>query len=159
MNEGNEGSLVAELRGLAADAADRAGVELVDLSLRGAGQRRVLRVDIDRPGPSGVGLEDCQRVSQLLGEVLDDSERITFGYVLEVSSPGVDRPIRSVEDIRRNTGRRVLVDTAEPVEGGRRFRGVLLGGDEGHLRVDDERRGEVRLPLSLVVKARQDVDF
>jgi ribosome maturation factor RimP len=148
------------LREMASRIAADAGLELVDLVLRGAGRQRVLRVDIDRSGVEGVNLEDCQRVSRALGEALDaEAELLPSAYVLEVSSPGADRPIRSPDDFRRNVGRRVVVTVTDPVLGSRLHHGRLLGCEAGqvHLMDDDER--ELRFPLDAVVSARQDLEF
>jgi ribosome maturation factor RimP len=98
-------------------------------------------------------------VSREIETVLDDIDLIPESYELQVSSPGTDRPIRTDDDVRRNSGRRVLVDTSAPVEGEVRFRGVLVGleSDSLRLRLDDGR--VVALPRTLVAVARQDVDF
>lgn len=138
--------------------ADR-GLELVEIAIKGATGRQVLRLDIDRAGTRGVGLADCQRVSQLLGEVLDGADLIHGRYVLEVSSPGLDRPIRSADDIRRNTGRRVVV-TSRGEDGERLLHhGRLLGCHDGQLRLEGDDEDEVRIPLERVVSARQEVAF
>jgi ribosome maturation factor RimP len=150
----------AELRRLTEPILAGEGLELVDFALKGSPGRQVLRLDIDRPGVRGVDLADCQRVSRALGEVLDEAEPISGGYLLEVSSPGIDRPIRSADDIRRNTGRRVLVVARDADGASREHRGTLLGSEEGHIRLQEaEGQNEVRIPLDSVLGARQDVDF
>jgi len=160
VDQGRHASLLEALTGLAAGTAEEAGLELVDLTLRGSSRRRTLRVDIDRPGPRGVDLEDCRRVSELLGAAIDTAEGLIEGsYVLEVSSPGVDRPIRSADDIRRNTGRRVVVTVREPANGRRSFRGLLAGERNGAMILEDEGRNEIEIPLENVETARQDVEF
>lgn len=160
MVEGRHATLLEGLRRLAGRAAEEAGVELVDFALRGSSRRRTLRVDIDRAGPRGVDLDDCKRVSELLGAAIDDEEDLIEGsYVLEVSSPGVDRPIRSPEEIRRNTGRRVVVTTREPAGDRRTVRGLLAGQRDGALIVEDEERNEIEIPLENVETARQEVEF
>ena len=103
-------------------------------------------------------LEDCERVSGALEAALDESGVVDDAYVLEVSSPGLDRPIRTDDDIRRNTGRAVVVETREPVDGRRSFRGVLLGADGDALRLREE-EGETLLPRALIVKAHQEIGF
>jgi ribosome maturation factor RimP len=146
-----------ELTGIASRVAEEAGVELVEVVLRGSGNRRRLRVDIDKEGPRGVDLDDCQKVSKALGAALDEADPIGGSYVLEVSSPGANRPISSPDDIRRNTGRRIVVTTEEPDEGKRSFRGLLLGEANGCLRLADEGNGEIDIPLGKVQIARQDI--
>jgi ribosome maturation factor RimP len=151
--------LLQRLHRLAGRVAEKCGLEVVELELRGSGRRRLLRIDVDRPGPSGVGLEDCRRVSEAIGGELESDDLIPGSYVLEVSSPGVDRPIRSADDIRRNTGRRIVIETAEPIDGERQFRGVLLGAEHDELRVQSEGGNEVRIALRHVAHAKQDVGF
>jgi len=151
--------LLEAIRGLALRVASDVGVELVDVALRGSSTNRALRVDIDRAGPRGVNLEDCQCVSAALGAELEARELLDSRYVLEVSSPGLDRPIRSDADFRRNTGRRVEVVTRGPQLGRTRFTGVLLGRSEGSVRIADDELGEVRLPLEEVASTRQEVGF
>jgi ribosome maturation factor RimP len=160
VDHGRHASLLEGLRRLAARVVEEAGVELVDLALRGSSRRRTLRVDIDRAGPRGVNLDDCKRVSEALGAAIEEEDELIDGsYVLEVSSPGVDRPIRSPEDIRRNTGRRVVVTTREADEGGRSIRGLLAGQRNGVLILEDEARNEIEIPLENVETTRQDVEF
>ena len=152
--------LVGDVHDVAAAVARAAGLELVDISIRGNSGRRLLRVDVDRCGPRGVDLEDCQRVSRALGDALDESDLISTHYTLEVSSPGIDRPIRTADDIRRNTGRRIRVDTIEPdAEGRREFRGILIGGEGGCLRLEEQAGQQVTIALDQVQLARQDVDI
>jgi len=157
---GRHERLLAELRRLADGTARLLGVEVVDLTLRGPVRRRVLRVDIDRPGPDGVGLEDCGRLSDALGRAIEEGDVIPGSYVLEVSSPGVDRPIESDDDVRRNRGRRV--DVVEVVDDGareRRVSGVLQGRDEVELTVVDDDGRTIRIPRSRVRGVRQHVGF
>ena len=151
--------LVDALREVAQRVADETGLEVVELSLRGSSRRRLLRVDIDRPGPQGVDIADCKRISDLLGEALESDELLEDSFVLEVSSPGLDRPIRSPEDFRRNTGRRIVLRTNESIGDKREFKGVLRGleGEKIHLRDDDA--GEVAIGVDQVESARQAVEF
>lgn len=151
--------LLRTLHDLADGVVSGVGLELVELSLRGPSTNRALRIDVDRPGAQGVTLEDCQRVSAALGQALDAADVIDSRFVLEVSSPGVDRPIRTEADFRRNTGRRVLLTTREPVGGRRRFVGPLLGWDDGMVRILDDDDGEVSVPAGHVESARQDLGF
>jgi ribosome maturation factor RimP len=148
-----------ELRRLAEPILAERGLELVEVVLKGTPGHQLVRLDIDRPGATGVDLTDCQRVSQTLGEALEGVELIPGGYVLEVSSPGVDRPIRSADDFRRNTGRRVVVTTSDADGARRSHHGTLLGCENGELRLEGEDRREIRIPLNGVVAARQEVAF
>jgi ribosome maturation factor RimP len=157
--EGRHEQLLENLRALARGVVAECGLELVELTLHGPTRRRVLRVDIDRPGPQGVNLEDCKRVSEALGSALEREDPFEDRYVLEVSSPGLDRPIRSDDDIRRNVGRRVVVTTREPLAGRNRFHGLLTGARDGRLTIEEDDRSEVAIPLEIVESARQEVAF
>ena len=160
MDEGRHAALLDDLRRLAARTIEEGGMELVDLALRGSSRRRLLRIDIDRPGPRGVDLEDCKRASKLLGAAIDaEGDLIEGSYLLEVSSPGIDRPIRSSDDVRRNTGRRIVVTTREVAEERRSIRGLLKGRRDGVLLLEDENRNEIEIPMENVETARQDVEF
>ena len=148
-----------ELRRLAEPIMAETALELVEVVLKGSPGHQLVRLNIDRPGAGGVDLTDCQRVSRTLGEVLDGVELLPGGYVLEVSSPGADRPIRLADDFRRNTGRRIVV-TPSDADGARRsHHGTLLGCENGELRLEGEDRKEIRIPLNGVVTARQEVAF
>jgi ribosome maturation factor RimP len=147
-----------EIRELALPWVRDLGLEIVDAVFRRSGRRWHLRIDIDRPGPDGVRLEDCARVSGAVDRALEEAGIVENAYVLEVSSPGLDRPIRTDDDVRRNTGRSVVVETREPIDGRRRFQGVLLGADRDSLRLR-EGEGETRVPRSRIVKAHQEIGF
>ena len=151
--------LLGRLRELASEVAASQGLELVELNLHGPSSNRALRVDIDRAGPAGVNLDDCQRVSAALGAALDAADVIDARYVLQVSSPGLDRPLRTVDDFRRTTGRRLAVVTRVPTQGRTSFRGVLVGSSHESLRIVDDEVGEVALSLRDVESARQDAGF
>jgi len=105
------------------------GYELVEVELGRHGGGAVLRLYIDRDG--GVTLDDCTAASQLLGPVLDVKDFIDGRYALEVSSPGIDRPVRKPTDFVRFAGERVKLRTHEPVNGRKRFCGVMQGFQDG----------------------------
>ena len=151
--------VVEAIRRLAEEAARPLGLEIVEATFHRAAGGGSLRVTIDSPGPPGVGIQDCQRFSGALERLLDERDPIEAAYVLEVSSPGLDRPIETDDDVRRNSGRRVEVETSVPVEGSRSFRGVLLGlaGDGLLVRLDGG--PEVAIPRPLVTRARQEMEL
>ncbi len=155
----NHAQALEAIGGIASRLASELGLEVVDVVLREAGRRSYLRVDVDRAGPRGVGIDECRRVSEALGAALDEAEVMEHSYTLEVSSPGLDRPIRTEDDIRRNTGRRVVAETTDPVAGRRSFRGVLLGLDSGEFRLREEDGMEIGIPLAALRAVRQDPVF
>ncbi|HYM81422.1 MAG TPA: ribosome maturation factor RimP [Candidatus Limnocylindria bacterium] len=125
-----------EVRQLARPLADEAEYELVDIELVPQGRRRIVRVLLDKPG--GITLGDCARFSRRLADCLDMNQTILGAYYLEVSSPGIQRPIRTLDAVERFAGNRVALTTIEPHEGRRNFDGELLGPDGGRAGVRTE---------------------
>ncbi len=145
---------------LAREAAAGCGVEVVEVSVARSSRRWRVRVDIDRAGRDGVTVDDCQAVSRALEAALDREDPISASYTLEVSSPGLDRPIVTPEDYRRNTGRKVRIETVEDLDGRRSFVGTLEGLDGDAVRLlEDDARGERLIPLAGVSRTRQYVPF
>jgi len=101
------------------------GMELVDLEYRRQGPRWVLRLFIDKEG--GVTIDDCANISKELGDLLDVKDIIPQAYVLEVSSPGLNRPLRKKEDFSRFVGRKVQLRLVTPMEGRKKIVGNLVG--------------------------------
>ena len=110
------------------------GYELVELEFARQGRHGVLRLFVDREG--GVTLDHCQALSQLVSPILDAADFIDGSYMLEVSSPGIDRPLRKPEDFQRFAGERVKLKTETPVEGRKRFRGTLAGFRDGLVQLE-----------------------
>lgn len=139
------------LRNLLEPAISAMGYELVGIEFQSSGKNALLRIYIDKEG--GVGLDDCQRVSYQVSGVLDVEDPIPGRYTLEVSSPGLDRPLFTEEHFTRFAGRRVKVRLSTPLEGRRRFAGVLLGIRSGSVVVDEDGK-EICLPLDRIEQAR-----
>jgi ribosome maturation factor RimP len=127
------------------------GLELVDLEWRAHGPRGLLRVYVDKPG--GVGIRDCERVSREIGDVLDVSDVIEHRYDLEVSSPGLDRPLRKEREYRWAVGKRVKCWVAE----GSDVTGRLVAVTDDRLVVDVEGVAH-EVPRSQVRKARLEAE-
>jgi len=162
---------IARLHDAATRVAASFGLEIFDLQMRRESIGWVLRVVIDRPAPAEpaagggeepVGIEDCKRVSQDLSVLLDVEPDLVDGFdrefTLEVSSPGLDRPLRGEPDYRRFVGRLAKIVTREPVNGQSHFAGRLAGVEEGNVLVTEGRRTH-RVPLSLISRARLEVEF
>jgi ribosome maturation factor RimP len=157
------------IREAAGRVAGGYGLEIFDLQLRREAAGWVLRVTIDRPEVPGsgreqesVGIEDCQHVSQDLSAVLDVDDDLTAdlpgGFILEVSSPGLDRPLRGEHDYRRFVGRLAKVVTDEPLRGQSHFAGRLTAVEGGDLLLTEGRRVH-RVPMARIRRARLDVEF
>jgi len=147
----DEQSLLARVRVLVEPLCEYEGVELVHTEYQRESRGRVLRLYIDRYG--GVTLEDCAHISRQVGDLLDIELEEMGPYSLEVSSPGVDRPISSKRDFARFEGEAVRVRTTHPIDGQRNFTGILSGVSSGNvvLMVDDRM---VAIPHRQISKAR-----
>src|SRR4051794_41823867 len=150
-------SAVDAVRRLAGEAADAAGLVLEDVSVQAAGRRRIVRVIVDLPGDAtgGVPMDAVATVSQLLSQRLDDSDAMGGSpYVLEVTSPGVDRPLTERRHWRRNRTRLVKVATAEATA----LEGRLVEVDDDGIGVESD--GVVtRLAWDRVASGRVQVEF
>lgn len=140
------------------------GLEIFDVQFRREAGGYVLRVQVDRPGPSAtaeesVSVEDCAQVSRDLSAMLDVEDVVPVGFVLEVSSPGLDRPLRGEDDYRRFTGRRAKIVVREQIDGQSFFKGRLQGVDAGRVIVlaDDGRQHVV--PLERITRSNLEVEF
>lgn len=126
---------VDRVRGIAERVAASTGLEIVEVELRGGGKARMLRIFIDKSG--GVTHEDCANLSREVGTILDVEDVIPGGsYLLEVSSPGLDRKLSRPADYERFTGSRVKVMTRQPVNGSRHFEGRLESFQQGRLTIE-----------------------
>ena len=103
----------------------RKNMELVDLEWRRERHGWVLRIFIDKPG--GVTVEDCAKISGIVGEILDKEDIIHHSYVLEVSSPGIERPLVKKEDYERFRGEKAKITLKTPISGRRNFTGIIIG--------------------------------
>jgi ribosome maturation factor RimP len=178
------GQQLERVRAVAERVARSYGLEVFDVQLRRESAGTILRIIIDRPdtGPSGlrrpatgeearrryeeesVGIADCQRVSQDVSALLDveedDLETAAIGhaYTLEVSSPGLDRPLRHEADYRRFQGRLAKLVTSEPVHGQSAFAGRLAGVENGLVLLEEGRKVH-RVPIGRIKRARLEVEF
>ena len=126
---------VERVQAIAERVAASSGLEIVEVELRGGGKARMLRIVIDKPG--GVTHEDCANLSREVGAILDVEDAVPGGsYVLEVSSPGLDRKLVRPADYERFTGSRVKLTTRQPINGNRFFEGRLEKFQQGHLTLD-----------------------
>lgn len=152
-----KGKVTDSVRAIAMPVLSDMGYELVDLRFVSEGRRWYLRLFIDKEG--GVGIEDCERVSREVGTLLEVEDAVPGAYVLEVSSPGLDRPLFSPSDFMRFDGRLAKVRTKRPVEGQKVFTGRLSGADEDGFMILVEGGKAIRMEYAEVDKARLEVEF
>jgi ribosome maturation factor RimP len=153
-----------QIRAIAERVARSRGLEVWDIQSRRETGGHVVRVFIDRPGPSAtpddsVSIDDCEQVNREIGTILDVEDPLPFTYTLEVSSPGLDRPLRAPADYQRFAGRLAKVVVSEPVDNQKAFEGRLRGVESGDVLLEAPNGRTHRLPLRLITRGRLDVEF
>jgi ribosome maturation factor RimP len=136
--------------GLVEPFLEKQGLELVHLEYRSGG-RGHLCFYIDKPG--GVTLDDCEAASRCISDLLDTYDPISRSYILEVSSPGVERPLTREKDYERFRGEAVQVQTADLIDGRRKFKGILEGISDSRVALMLEEGVRIEIPLGLINKA------
>lgn len=135
------------------------GYELVEVEFTGTSRSSVLRVYIDKPG--GISLDDCSNVTHVLSPLLDVNDPIETAYDLEVSSPGLDRPLRRAADYEKYAGKKVKIKTFGPLETGdnrKVFPGVLVGFESGVVTINVDGQA-YRIPHEAIAKANLVYEF
>ena len=130
-------------------------LELVDVEYVKEGKNWFLRVFIDKEG--GIDISECGEVSELLSEKIDEVDPIKEAYFLEVSSPGVERPLKTVEDFSKNVNKNVFVKLFEPIDGEKSFEGILVEFNENIATIEYKvktRKKRVEIPFNKIAKAR-----
>ena len=152
-----------QIRLIAERVAASRGLTVWDIQSRRETTGHVVRVFIDRPGPAAtpeesVSIEDCEQVNRELSTILDVEDPLPFTYTLEVSSPGLDRPLRGEQDYRRFAGRRAKVVVREAVDNQKAFEGRLRGVEDAALLLEALNGRVHRLPVRLITRARLEVE-
>jgi ribosome maturation factor RimP len=157
-------TIVEKVRAIADRVAGGYGLQVFDVQFRREAPGMVLRVQIDRPGPAStdedsVSVHDCAHVSRDLSAIFDVEDVVPTAYTLEVSSPGLDRPLRGIEDYQRFTGRLAKVVMREKVDGQGFFRGRLAGVEGHDVLIDGEDGRAHRIPHGVITRANLEVEF
>lgn len=148
-------SIDRRLAGIVGPVIEAMGFELIRLRLQG-GRRATLQIMADRPEDDprgGIVVDDCAEISTAVSAVLDVEDPIAEAYTLEVSSPGIDRPLTRLKDFERWEGFEARIETADPIDGRRRFRGTLAGVEDGEVLIEIE-QGTVGLRFEWLADAR-----
>jgi ribosome maturation factor RimP len=135
--------------------AEAAGYEIVRLRLMGGAEHRRLQIMAERASDGDMVVEDCARLSRAISEVMDAADPISGEYTLEVSSPGIDRPLTRPKDFEAWEGFEVKIELDRLAEGRKRFRGVLAGIEGDQVGIDLEGEAETAMiPLAWIVEAK-----
>lgn len=133
------------------------GLELVDIEFKPSGKRWLLRVYIEKDG--GVTISDCERVSRELGTILDVEDLIEHPYTLEVSSPGLTRPLKKIDDFKRNKGRLCRIITRRPFDDRHEFTGEIVAITDDKITISRGELDVVTIPISDIKKAKLEFNF
>ena len=152
------------IRVIAERVARTRGLEVWDIQSRREAIGHVVRVFIDRPGAAAtpdesVSVEDCAEVNRELSTILDVEDPLPFAYTLEVSSPGLDRPLRSDGDYKRFAGRLAKIVVSQAVDNQKAFEGRLRGVENDAVLLEASNGRLHRLPLKLITRGRLEVEF
>src|SRR3954470_7441836 len=155
---------IEQIRTIAERVAATRGLVIWDIQSRREAVGHVVRVFIDRPGPSAtpeesVSIEDCEQVNREMSTILDVEDPLPFTYTLEASSPGLDRPLRGLDDYRRFAGRYAKVGGREPVDRQKAFEGHLRGVEGEDVLLEGPSGRLHRLPNRLITRGRVEVEF
>ena len=159
--------IISRVQAIASGVAASYGLEIFDVQFRREASGMVLRVRLDRPGSratadDSVTVDECAKVSRDLSAIFDVDDVVPTAYTLEVSSPGLDRPLTKAGDYQRFAGRRAKVVMREQVDGQGYFKGRLGGIEDGPVQVvviEGEDGRTHRVPLNVITRANLEVDF
>ncbi|HXH69640.1 MAG TPA: ribosome maturation factor RimP [Pyrinomonadaceae bacterium] len=150
-------SVSERIREIAARAAEENGLEFVHAQVAGTSNKLIITVFIDNQG--GVTHEDCSKVSRNLDAILDVEDFIPSAYLLEVSSPGLERELYSQKDFEKFVGSLAKVKIVAPINGQKNFRGRINAVEEDEIVFEDKTSGTVHFPYSAVAKANLEIDL
>ena len=135
--------------------AEAAGYEIVRIRLMGGSEQRRLQIMAERPSDGDMNVEDCARLSRAISEIMDAADPISGEYVLEVSSPGVDRPLTRLKDFETYEGYEARLELDRMAEGRKRFRGLLAGIEADNVAIDLEGEEHTALiPFAWITEAK-----
>lgn len=150
-------SVEEQIREIAIRVAVENDFEFVHSEITGTKRNLTVRIFIDKQG--GVTIEDCSAYSRKIEAVFDVGDIIPTAYLLEVSSPGLERELYSVKDFVRYIGHLAKVKTHQPINGQRNFKGKIVSVENEEIIFADKTSGEVRFPYSAVAKANLEIDL
>lgn len=151
-----KGSVTESIEELVTPITEENRLELVDVEYKKEGKDWFLRIFIDKEG--GVTVDDCTRVSREIEDLIDVEEVVPTSYVLEVSSPGLERPLKKEKDFLRFKGKRAHVTTYTPIHGQKNFKGTIRDFQEDILFLDIDSQS-VEIPKNQIAKAKLEIEF
>ena len=145
--------IITKIRQIIEPTATDKGFEIVRLLFQGDDANRTLQIMVEKIDRTGMQIDDCEKLSKTFSALLDVEDPITSRYMLEVTSPGIDRPLVRLNDYERFKGYEAKLETLTPIEGRKRFRGKIVGIQENNVVFLFEEK-EMQIPFSQVSKAK-----
>ena len=149
--------IIEQVKNAVTPVLEEMGIELVDLTFRKEGGRLMLRLLADKEG--GITVDECAHINRYLSEVLDQKNIINQRYTLEVSSPGLDRPLITSKDFHRVIGRQVRIITSIPINNSSDYSGFVRAVDEEAVTIETKDGETIRVPLDKITKAKEVIEF
>lgn len=153
----NKKGVIEIVKRICNSLADELGYELVDVEFLKESSSYFLRVYLDKPG--GINLDDCQKISQLLSEKLDERDPISVAYYLEVSSPGLERPLKNDKDLKRNLGKEVDIKLYEALESKKTIEGYLENYNDKEIIIITATEKFINIPREKIALIKLAVKF
>jgi ribosome maturation factor RimP len=150
-------AIISELRDLVGNYLESQGLDLVDLIYRYEGRSLFLRILVDKP-ESGITLDECARLNNDISSILDEKDILTERYILEVSSPGLDRPLITKNDFLRCINKKVVFYLSESINGRIELKGIIAKVEDSSTYIDIEGKA-IEIPLVKIKKAKQIVNM
>ena len=157
VNSLNKNSIVNVVAELCEPIVDKLDFELVDVEYVKEGPSFFLRIYIDKP--DGITIDDCQRVSEIVSDKLDEVDPIEESYYLEVSSPGLDRPLKTDKDLKKNLGADVEVKLYRNYEGKKKYEGILLDFNDENIVLEFDENSKIEIAREMISKINLAVKF
>ena len=157
INAMDQGRVNETVSSIAKEIAGQIGVEFVRTEFAGTKRNPVIRIYVDRE--EGLSVEHCADVSRAVEERLDAIDIIPGSYVLEVSSPGLERELFTIEEFQRFSGRLVKIKTDREIDGASHFAGRIVKAEGGSVELDTGRSGKIEIPFANISKAKLKLDL
>lgn len=151
-----ESKIESAVRALLNPVIEGEGYELVEVAYKKEGKDWFLRLFIDHE--NGIGLDDCQKISRAVDGVLDEADLVPHSYLLEVSSPGLERPLKKITDYQRFSGQKAEIKLFQPEAGSRRIVGIIQGVNDGQIMIETE-SGQRQVPFEQIASAHLVFEF
>lgn len=150
-------SVEQRIREIAKQVAEEYQLEIVHTEMVGAVKNRTIKIFIDKP--EGVTHEDCANISNKVGDILEEEDFIPTAYILEVSSPGLERGLYSLQDFEKFTGKLARFKTYSAINGQKNYSGTIAGVENEEIVFDDKTNGRLKIPYSAIAKANLEIDL